>query len=155
MLVKEKPILILGVGNLLLKDEGIGVHVVRRLQKIDLPHDVEVLDGGTGGLDLLDSIVGREKVIVVDTVKTGQAPGTIYRFSSEDIKDRPKSWLSLHDIDMTDLLKLADMLEVKKPEIVVIGIEPKDMDSADLKLSPEIEARIPKVIELVMEEINN
>jgi hydrogenase maturation protease len=152
-LFSTKPVLILGVGNLLLKDEGVGVHIAQRLQKMVLPQHVEVLDGGTAGLDLLDSIVGREKIIIIDTVKAGKAPGTIYQFSSEDIEERPKSWLSLHDIDITDLLKLADMLEIKKPEIAVIGIEPKDMESSDLELSPEIEAKIPEVIELVLKEI--
>lgn len=151
--MKEKSILVLGVGNLLLKDEGVGVHVARRLQGIDLPAEVEVIDGGTGGLDLLDTIEGREKVIVIDAVRAGQPPGTIYRFSGEDIEEKKKSWLSLHDIDMTDLLKLADVLGVKRPEITVLGIEAKDMESADLELSPEIEAKIPRVIEFVLKEI--
>lgn len=153
--VREKPILILGVGNILLKDEGVGVHVARRLQSMDLPPEVEVLDGGTEGLNLLDSIEGRKKVIVIDAMKTGQPPGTIYRFLDKDIEERPKSWLSLHDIDMTDLLKLADLLDVKKPEIIVIGIEAKDMESADLELSPEIEAKIPEVIKFVLKEIKS
>jgi len=149
----RKRVLILGVGNLLLKDEGVGVHVARKLMDMDLPPHVEVLDGGTGGFDLLDDIEGREKVIVIDTVKAGQPPGTLYRFSGEDIEERSKSGLSLHDIDMTDLLRLADVLGVEKPELVVIGIEAKDMESASLELSPEIEAQVPKVIELVMKEI--
>lgn len=149
----DKRILVLGVGNLLLKDEGVGVHVARKLMEMDLPSHVEVLEGGTEGLDLLDDIEGRDKVIVIDTVQAEQAPGTIYRFSDKDIEERPKSRLSLHDIDMTDLLKLADVLGVKKPEVVVIGIEPKDMGTASLELSPEIEALIPKVIDLVLKEI--
>ncbi len=152
-MVEKKPILVLGVGNLVLTDEGVGVHVAQRLQKMDLPSHVEVLDGGTSGFDLLDDIEGRKKVVVVDTVKGGGPPGTIYRMTTEDIEEAPKSRLSLHDIDMTDLLKLADLFEIEKPEIVIIGIEPKDMESASMELSPEIEAQIPKVIELVMKEV--
>jgi hydrogenase maturation protease len=152
-LVKEKGVLVLGVGNLLLKDEGVGVHVVQRLRKMDIPGHVEVVDGGTSGLDLLEWIEGREKVVVIDAVKSGGTPGTIYRFSGEDIKERSKPWLSLHEIDVTDLLKLADMLGVEKPEIVVIGIEAKDIESLDLDLSAEIEVQIPKIIEQVMKEI--
>jgi hydrogenase maturation protease len=95
----------------------------------------EVVDGGTAGFDLLDDIEGRKKVVVVDTVKGGRPPGTIYRMTTEDIEEMPKSRLSLHDIDMTDLLKLADLFEIEKPEIVVIGIEPKDIESASLELS--------------------
>jgi hydrogenase maturation protease len=73
--------------------------------------------------------------------------------TAEDIEETEKARLSLHEIDMTDLLKLADLFEIQKPEIVIIGIEPKDMDSASMELSPEIEAKVPKLIELVMKEI--
>ena len=152
-MTEKKPILVLGVGNLVLTDEGVGVHVVQRLQKMDLPSHVEVLDGGTSGFDLLDDIEGRKKVVVVDAVKGEQPPGTIYRMTTEDIEEAPKSRLSLHDIDMTDLLKLVDLFEIEKPEIVIIGIEPKDIESASLELSQEIEARVPRLIELVMREI--
>jgi hydrogenase maturation protease len=150
---ERKPILVLGVGNILLRDEGVGVHVVKRIQEMDMPAHVEVVDGGTAGFDLLDVIEGREKVIVIDTVKGGQPPGTLYRLSDEDIEERAKQRLSLHDIDMTDLLKLADLLGVDKPKVVIFGVEPKDMESADLELSPEIAAQVPRVIELVMKEI--
>ena len=148
----DKPILVLGVGNLLLKDEGVGVHVARKLMEMDLPSHVEVLDGGTGGFDLLDEIEGRKKVIVVDTAQAGKPAGTMYRMTTEDIEQTEKARISLHDIDMTDLLKLADLFKIEKPEIVIIGIEPKDMESASTELSPEIEAVIPKVIEVVLKE---
>jgi hydrogenase maturation protease len=151
----NKPVLVLGVGNLLLRDEGLGVHVARRLMDMDLPLHVEVIDGGTAGLDLLEHIEGRKKVVLVDVVRGGHPPGTIYRMTPEDMEDEPRSCLSLHDINVPDLLKVADMLGVEKPEIVMIGIEPKDMDSADLELSPEIEAQVPKLIEVVMKEIQS
>ncbi len=153
ILEEKKPILILGVGNLLLSDEGFGVHVARRLMDMDLPPDVEVMDGATAGLDLLDYVEGREKVVFVDIVRSGQDPGTLYRFAAEDLEDQAKSYLSLHDIDVTDLLRLMDLLDVKKPQMVVIGVEPKDMETASLELSPELEALVPKVIKLVMKEI--
>lgn len=154
-MTEKKPILVLGVGNLLLKDEGVGVHVARKLMDMDLPSHVEVVDGGTSGFDLLDDIEGRKKVVVVDTVRGGGPPGTIYRMTTEDIEEMPKSRLSLHDIDMTDLLKLADLFKIEKPEIVVIGIEPKDIESASLELSPGIEAKVPRLIELVLKEIED
>ena len=147
----KKGILVLGVGNLLLKDEGVGVHVVERLREMELPEDVEVKDGGTGGFHLLDDVEGREKVIVVDAVKAGMTPGTLYRFDAKDIEVTRKISISLHDINLADMLSLADMLG-KKPDTVVIGVEPKDM-GAGLELSPEIEARIPEIIGLVIKEI--
>ncbi len=152
-MTEKKPILVLGVGNLVLKDEGVGVHVAQRMQEMDLPSHVEVLDGGTMGFDLLDDIEGRKKVVIVDTVKGGQPPGTVYRMTINDIDEMPKSRVSLHDIDMTDVFKLADLFEIEKPEIVIIGVEPKDMESTSMELSPEVEAQIPKVIEVVMREI--
>ena len=152
-MTEKKPILVLGVGNLVLTDEGVGIHVVQRMQQMDLPSHVEVLDGGTMGLDLLDDIEGRKKVIIVDTVKGGGSPGTLYRMMIDDVEDIPKSRVSLHDIDMTDVFKLADLLKIEKPEIVIIGVEPKDMESAGMELSPEVEEQIPKVIELVKREI--
>jgi hydrogenase maturation protease len=105
----DKPILVLGVGNLLLKDEGVGVHVARKLMEMDLPSHVEVLEGGAGGFDLLGEIEGRKKVIVVDTAKAGKPPGTMYRMTTEDIEKAEKPRISLHEIDMTDLLNLADL----------------------------------------------
>jgi hydrogenase maturation protease len=154
-LSSKKPILVLGVGNLLLRDEGFGVHVARRLMEMDLPPDVEVMDGGTGGFDLLDDIEGRDKVVFIDVVRVGEEPGTLYRFGPEALQEQSKSFLSLHDIDVGDLLKLIDVLGVKKPEILVIGVEPKDMETASLELSPELAAQVPKVIELVRKEIKD
>jgi hydrogenase maturation protease len=127
--------------------------VARRLQERDLPSHVEVLDGGTMGLDLLDDIEGRARVVIVDTVRGGHPPGTIYRMTPEDIDDTANNGVSLHDVGLADLIHLADILGVQKPEIILIGIEPKDMESADVALSPEIEAKVPKLVELVLKEI--
>lgn len=149
----RKDTLILGTGNLLLKDEGVGVHVVKRLEDTVLPEDVELLDGGTGGFDLLYEIEGRKKVILIDAVKAGETPGTIYRFSGEDIEMKPKVSITLHDTDFADVLHVAS-IRGEKPKITVIGIEPKDI-SMGLELSPEIERQIPKMIELVMKEIGS
>lgn len=142
----------MGTGNLLLKDEGVGIHAVKRLKEIDLPSDVEVLDGGTSGFDLLDEIEGRKRVIVIDAVKAGEKPGTIYRFSGDDVEAKRKALVSLHDIDLADILNLAGILG-KRPQITVIGIEPKCIEEFGLELSPEVEDKIPVIIELVMEEI--
>ena len=153
-MTKVQDILILGIGNILLKDEGIGVHVVQRLKEMSLPDNVEVLDGGTAGLDLVDFVVGRKKLIVIDAVNTGEKPGTIYRLTEENLDIKPKTIMSFHDIDFLDALHMSDVMSEKPEETIVIGIEPKDM-SDGVDLSPEIEERIPRIIELVMKEINN
>jgi hydrogenase maturation protease len=151
--LSQKNILILGIGNILLKDEGIGVHVVNRLKEMNLPENVEVLDGGTAGLELVDFIENREKLIVIDAVKAGDKPGTIYRLTESNLKIKPKAIMSFHEIDFLDALYLSEVMKTNKPkETVVIGIEPKDM-SDGLELSPEIEERIPKIIDVVMKEL--
>jgi hydrogenase maturation protease len=90
-------ILILGVGNILLGDEGVGVRVIEAMQEIDLPDTVELIDGGTASIDILEFLKNREKVIVIDAVQGGGGePGTLYRFTPGDIKVRKPVYTSLH-----------------------------------------------------------
>lgn len=147
-----KDILILGIGNILLKDEGIGVHVVNKLKEMQLPPDVEVIDGGTLGIDLLFYIEGRKKVIVIDTVKAGEPPGTMYRFTDKDLIIKKGALRSAHGIDFTDVIRAAEFLGTKPEEIVFIGVEPEIIDEG-LELSPLLSKRIDPLIKLVMEEI--
>jgi hydrogenase maturation protease len=154
IMTQVHDILILGIGNILLKDEGVGVHVVRRLKEISLPGNVEVLDGGTAGLDLVDFIANRKKVIVIDAVNAGEKPGTIYHLTEKNLDIKPKALMSFHEIDFLDAIHMSDVMGDKPEEIVVIGVEPKDM-SDGVELSPEIEVRIPRIIEVVMAEVNN
>lgn len=151
-MTKTQDILILGIGNILLKDEGIGIHVINKLKELTLPENVEVIDGGTAGLDLIDLIEGRKKLIVIDAVKAGGVPGTIYRLTEENLDIKPKAIMSFHDIDLLDALYMVQTTGEKPKEIIVIGIEPKDM-SDGLELSPEIEERIPYIIRLVLKEL--
>ena len=152
MSLEPKPILILGIGNILLKDEGVGVHTANKMMEMDLPPDVEVMDGGTMGLNLLFHIEGRKKVIVIDTVITGDPPGTIYRFTDESLVENKPSLRTAHGIDFTDVIKTAKLLGTKPEEIVFIGIEPESLDEG-LELTPTIEKRVPVLIKMVMKEL--
>jgi len=152
MSLDPKPILILGIGNILLKDEGVGVHTAKKMMEMDLPPDVEVMDGGTMGLNLLYYIEGRKKVIVIDTVLVGDPPGTIYRFTDESLVDNKPSLRTAHGIDFTDVIKTSKMLGTKPEEIVFIGIEPESLDEG-LELTPTIEKRVPVLIKMVMKEL--
>jgi hydrogenase maturation protease len=96
----------------------------------------------------------RRKLIVIDAVKTGDKPGTIYRLTEKNLKIKPKAMMSFHEIDFLDALYISDVMKNKPEEVIVIGIEPKDM-SDGIDLSPEIEERIPRIIEIVMEELNH
>jgi hydrogenase maturation protease len=166
-----KPVLVLGVGNLLLKDEGVGVHVIRAMEGRTVPDEVEVYDGGTFGLDLLDVLAGRRRVIVVDAVQpaggesAGQPPappGTVLRFTADDLVRRGTQhgnlpcWvpadLSLHQIGLFETLSMARRLGCAPGEVVLFGIVPKDM-SPGLDLTAEVAAVVPQVVDLVLAEV--
>lgn len=151
---KIKPILILGIGNILLKDEGIGVRVAEKMMKMQLPPDVEVMDGGVGGLNLLYYIEGRKKVIVVDAVKAEAPPGTLFRFTDKDLAAKKGVMRSAHGIDFTDVIAAAQMLGNKPEEIIFLGIEPESL-AASMELSPLMEKNIPILINLVLKEIKS
>ena len=147
-----KPILILGIGNILLKDEGVGVHTVKKMMEMDLSPEIELMDGGTMGLNLLFYIEDRKKVIVIDTVATGDHPGTIFRFTDESLLiDKPRL-RTAHGVDFTDVILTAKMLGTKPDEIVFIGIEPESMEEG-LEMTPTIEKRVPTLIKMVMREL--
>jgi hydrogenase maturation protease len=149
---QKKPILVLGIGNILLKDEGIGVRVAEQMMTMTLPPHIEVMDGGTGGLDLLYAIEGRTKVIVVDAVKAGSPPGTLFRFTDKDLAQKKGFIRSAHGIDFSDVISAATYFKTKPSDIVFLGIEPFDL-TVGMELSPKIEEMIPVLINLVMKEL--
>lgn len=152
--MKNANILILGIGNLLLRDEGVGIHVVQKMKEMELSPGIEVMDGGTMGLNLLYYIENRDRVIVVDTVIVGDPPGTIYRFTDESLVQNKPMLRTAHGIDFTDVIKTAEMLGTKPKAIIFVGIEPSDM-SEGIGLSEVIEKRVPTLIKMVMKEIES
>ena len=143
--------LVLGIGNALLKDEGIGCHVTNALAEIPLP-DVRVIDGGTCP-DLWHFIGDTDKLVVVDAVKGGGTPGQIYRFHPDDITLEQKPSLSVHDMDFVDNLRLMRLWH-NISETVIIGVEPKEINWG-LELSPELQYKMPQIIDIVLSELNN
>ena len=152
-MVKKKDILVLGIGNTMLRDEGIGVRVAEKMMKMSLPPEVEVMDGGIKGLDLLYFIEGRKKVIVVDAVKAGAPPGTLFRFTDNDLAAKKGTLRSAHGIDFSDVIAVARFTGTKPAEVIFLGIEPEDL-SVSMELSPKIEEMIPILINLVTKEID-
>ncbi len=146
-----KPYLILGVGNLLLKDEGVGVHVVDLLLKRKLPDYIEVLDGGTSGADLVDVIANRAKVVVIDATEGDGEPGTLYRFTVHDLVRRVGSVGSLHEFGFLESYLMSVQLKCPPAEVVIIGVQPNDVHLG-LELSQSVTNQLPKVIELVLYE---
>ena len=142
--------LVLGIGNVLLRDEGIGCHVVHALEGISLP-DIKIIDGGTCP-EVLPVLEDADKLVIVDAVKGGGTPGQIYRFHLEDITLEQKPFLSLHDVGLMDSLMLMQ-LWYNTGEVVIIGVEPKEINWG-LELSPELQEKMPQIIDAILSELN-
>lgn len=143
----------MGVGNLLLKDEGIGVHMAQKLSRYEFSGDidVEVIDGGVSS-DAFLTMGYVDKLIVVDAVVGGCAPGSVYRFNPEDVELEKEVEISVHQWGLLEGLKMMELAGTRPAEVVIIGIEPKDVQWG-MELSEEIAAMVPEIQGLVLSEI--
>jgi hydrogenase maturation protease len=146
------PILVMGVGNILRRDDGFADAVLRELERQELPETVELFDAGTSAIDLMEIFHGREKLIVLDAVRGGQPPGTLYRFSPEEVEAQALPMNSLHQVGLLETLKLGELVDCKPGETVVIGAQPADT-GLGIGLSQEVEAAVRRAAELVIAEI--
>ena len=149
-----KHVLILGLGNPLLGDEGVGVRVVEELKELELPDGVTVVEGGTAGLGLIGLMEGYQRVIIVDAADMGHPPGRVVRFTPSEAQFKTaEASLSLHQIGLGEVLALAEALEVAPVELVVIGIQPSRVE-VGAGLSPEVEGAIPQIIRIILDELD-
>jgi hydrogenase maturation protease len=147
-------VLIIGFGNLLLSDEGIGIHAVEALQSRELPEGVEVMDGGTSAIDILPYLEGVDLLIIVDAVAGSEPPGTLYRMGLADIKYDQQEHMSLHDIDVPAVIRLCEMMGRKPPESLIIGLQPASFEDG-LELTPPVAAALPRLLDYVLTEAKN
>ena len=148
-------VLVLGVGNVLLSDEGVGVRVVEALaERFILPEGVEVVDGGTSGMDMLDMIGGRDHLILVDAVRSAGGPGCLVRLSGDEVPAFFRTKISPHQLGISDVLAALRLLEREPKGITLIGIEPQDLRTA-LELSSAIAAKVERMVDMVVEELSN
>ena len=147
----DTKVLILGIGNVLMGDEGIGVHVVNALEKAALPEGVECLDGGTGSFLLLEPMQKAEKVILIDATIDGSEVGAIRRLRPRYSTDYPRT-LTAHDIGLKDLLDAFYLMGEKAPEVSLYAVTIPPLQDMQAELSPRIKATVPKVAELVWDE---
>jgi hydrogenase maturation protease len=143
-------IAVVGVGNLLLKDEGIGIHVVRALQESSLPDGIIVIDGGTFP-DVLDYLEPADKLVIIDAAEAGGIPGAIYRFRPGDVTLETGEAISLHELGLISSLKMMSLLGKTPPEVVIIGIQPKEIGWG-MELSPELKEKVPEIVRVVLKE---
>jgi hydrogenase maturation protease len=144
-------IVVIGVGNLLMKDEGIGIHVVQALQELDLPPDISLIDGGTSP-DLVACTRAGDKLVIVDAARAGGEPGAVYRFLPDDLKEERGALTSAHEMGVESSLRLMELSGNLPRETVIIGIEPAEIDWGT-ELSPRLSHRMPDIVRVVLGEI--
>lgn len=144
-------LLVLGIGNILMGDEGVGVYVVRHLEKEAAPNGVELLDGGTGSFLLLDPMQLARKVILIDATLDGNPPGTVRRLVPRFSTDYPRT-LAAHDIGLKDLLD-AFYLMGHQVDVVLLAVSIAPLQELGLEMSPYVAASVPEVAALVQDEI--
>ena len=153
--IKKKKILVLGVGSILHKDDGLGVFIVNELESSakDKLKDVELADGGTLGYELLSIMSGREKIVIIDALKIDDTPGSIYRFPAKHLSESGNKF-SMHDFGVK---KIIDMLALtgEEPEIEIIGIVPEDIQSFEIGISDSVMRSIPKAVEYALDAALN
>lgn len=152
--IQTPQITVLGVGNILLSDEGVGVRVVERLsEQYAFPDHVQVLDGGVLGVRLMGIIGGTDVLIVVDAVKNEQPPGTLYRLADEQVPRRVLAKQSMHQMDLPEVLALCSAID-KNPRTIVLGVEPEDMTTMAVELTPTIAAKVDDLVAMVLVELD-
>ena len=144
---------ILGVGNVILRDEGFGVRVAEYLDAhYAFPENVQIVDGGTLGIELTQYVTGTNKLLVIDSINGGAEPGTLFRFHNDDVMDHFQEKISAHEVGIQDVLALLTVTGHKIPDVVVIGAQPYDLE-AGVELSPGLQKLMPQVVEQALKEL--
>lgn len=140
----KPPTLVLGIGNVLMGDEGVGVHAVRRLEDEGPPPGVSVLDGGTGGFHLLSTLVDHDSILMIDATMDGRRAGTVSFVEPRYASDFPRT-LTAHDIGLRDLIEAACLLG-RLPQIGLLTVTVDALQPMQMTLSPAVEAALPELL---------
>ena len=150
---ENSPIAVLGVGNVLLSDEGFGVRVLQELAKwFDFEPQIRLIDGGTLGWDLLNFLQGVEKLILIDAIDGKTIPGTFFVFKNEEVKKYFKRKVSGHEAGIQEVLAWFDLMGKPIKEVTVIGVQPQSLETG-LELTPLVEKLVPKAVEEVLKQL--
>jgi len=148
-------IAVFGIGNILLSDDGVGVHILNRLkEEYDLPGYVELIDGGTKGLDLLPLLEARDKVLFIDAANFKKDPGTIGEVEGDDIPAFLTTKLSVHQIGLPDMLFSANLMGILPPEMSLIGIQPESM-ATSVEMSDVVSKGMDPLLEKVLDKLKS
>ena len=148
-----RSIVVLGVGNAVMQDDGVGVWAIRALaQNYDLPPHVRLIEGGVVGLGLLWDLERADDLLMIDAVDGMGPPGTLYRLGPEDLPKGRGPLISAHDMGMAEVLSMMDLLG-KQPHTRIIGIQPLETRKMGLELTPPLREALPRVVAAVVEEL--
>mgnify|MGYP000090040325 FL=1 len=146
---------ILGVGNVILTDEGFGVRAAEYLDHhYTFPDNVQIVDGGTLGIELTQYVTGTNKLLVIDSINGGAEPGTVFRFHNDAIMEHFQDKLSAHEVGIQDVLALLTVTGHKIPEVIVIGAQPFDLE-AGVGLSDGMQALLPQIVEQILKDLRD
>ncbi len=152
-----KPIgvLVLGLGNVLLGDDGLGAAAIARVERrYRIPPGVRLEDGGTLGLSLLGLLAESERVILVDAVRTGSAPGTLVRIDGEEVMDAVRDRLSPHQVGVADLLDAARLIDCYPTTVTLLGLAPESIDLRVTR-SDAVDASLDELVEAIVREVQS
>lgn len=149
--MSEGRVVILGIGNLLLQDEGVGVHVARRLAEVPLPAGVEVVEGGTAPLQALSSVADIARLVIVDALDAGGPAGAVYELRPEDLQGARQQW-SLHEANLVEALVTWQYWGLRPERVVILGIVPQTV-AWGTQLSPELAAKLEAIVSLIRAEV--
>jgi hydrogenase maturation protease len=151
--VQPMRVVILGVGNILLTDEGVGVYAVNTLaDRYDLPETVEIIDGGTSGMDCLDQVSEADHLIIADAMRSKQEPGTITRLTGDQIPAFFKTRISPHQVGLSDMLGALNFHDMLPKNIILFGVEPLSFELS-MEPTPVVAARLPELVDNLVAEL--
>lgn len=158
MMSCRTDIRILGCGNLLMGDDGVGIHIIEELKRMHpyQPGGVEIVDAGTCGLDILNFLEGPKKVIIVDAVATGARVGSIHRFSANELKNHQSQGIFfIHDLGVLDALCVGEHVQDMPDDIIIYGVEVERPSEFSTGLTPEIRNAVLEIAGLIMNEVSD
>ena len=151
----KKDILVIGMGNILMQDEGVGVRAIEDLEcRYHIPDEIYVMDGGTTGTELLEPMRGIKHLIVADAVSTGAPPGTLVRLADDDVPTFFQTKISNHQLGLSDLLAVLTVTGDAPEHVTIIGMEPFFLENK-LGLSPQASAGLPDMVEMLLRELGD
>ncbi|MBM4450827.1 MAG: hydrogenase maturation protease [Chloroflexi bacterium] len=148
--------LVLGIGNPILQDDGVGPRLIRELRSLVTGADITLEDTSLSGVDLMEILAGFDRAIIIDAIKSGGKPGQVYRLTLNDLGTEPRDAFSEHNMSLFQSIELGKKLKLHMPkDVVIIAVEAENVSDFGETLTPEVEKAIPVAIQRVIDAINS